>query len=169
MSAARILDYHVELKVPCFQAHSSFSILFSNFCKLDQREVSSFADYLKNVTYNTYWIQFLHNIMTYQTLCLFYLPKPSLDLGVDISWYHTDLTQKPWPQGLFEVNAVCLEFAFPLSILAPFVFSKGCIFMFFRTIRGDISCTGEIWCVMLAGLFAWLEGTFVVNTFEDVG
>nr|XP_058968279.1 uncharacterized protein LOC131794749 [Pocillopora verrucosa] len=38
-----------------------------------------------------------------------------------------------------------------------------------RTIRGDISCTGEIWCVMLAGLFAWLEGTFVVNTFEDVG
>ena len=41
--------------------------------------------------------------------------------------------------------------------------------MFFRTIRGDISCTGKIWCVMLAGLFAWLEGTFVVNTFEDVG
>ncbi|XP_022788468.1 uncharacterized protein LOC111328331 isoform X2 [Stylophora pistillata] len=38
-----------------------------------------------------------------------------------------------------------------------------------RTLRNDISCTGEIWCVMLAGLFAWLDGTFVVNTFEAVG
>ena len=63
--------------------------------------------------------------MTYQTLCLFYLPKPSLDLGIDISWYHADLTQKLWPQGLFEVNAVCfgsLRFLF-LSLL-PLFFQK---------------------------------------------
>ncbi|XP_078370761.1 uncharacterized protein LOC144654469 isoform X2 [Oculina patagonica] len=38
-----------------------------------------------------------------------------------------------------------------------------------RTLRKDISCTGSIWCVTLAGVFTWLEGTSITSSFESIG